>query len=424
MPPTRKQPQSDFPNPFRPGAGHSPPYLAGRHEETKEFERLLAQPVLLENMVLTGLRGVGKTVLLDTLKPLAQRAGWLWVGTDLSESTSLSDVNIATRLIADLSTVTSGFVVDTVSRRSIGFGAQVKKVEVTLTYQVLMSIYEKTPGLVADKLKAVLDVAWRVMKGTRNPPQGLIFAYDEAQNLSDQAVKEQYPLSLLLDVFQSVQKRGLKFMLVLAGLPTLFPKLVDARTFAERMFRVVFLHKLIEQDSRAAILRPISEDACPVSLSESSVALIVKTSGGYPYFIQFICREVFDTFLANLRTTGQAGVVPVDAITRKLDSDFFAGRWARVTDRQRELLFVIAKLENCDDEFTVQEVVGMAKAELSKGFSSSHANQMLVALSEAGLVYKNRHGRYSFAVPMFGQFVLRRMSESQRRLKSSVANDD
>jgi hypothetical protein len=107
-----------------------------------------------------------------------------------------------------------------------------------------------------------------------------------------------------------------------------------------------------------------------------------------------------------------------------LDSDFFAGRWARVTDRQRELLFVIAKLENCDDEFTVQEVVGMAKAELSKGFSSSHANQMLVTLSEAGLVYKNRHGRCSFAVPMFGQFVVRRMSESQRRLKSSLTNDD
>jgi hypothetical protein len=287
-----------------------------------------------------------------------------------------------------------------------------------------MSIYEKTPGLVADKLKAVLGLAWSVMQGTRNPPRGLVFAYDEAQNLSDQAVKEQYPLSLLLDLFQSVQKRGLRFMLLLAGLPTLFPKLVDARTFAERMFRVVFLRKLSEQDSRAAILRPISQDACPVSLSESSVALIVKTSGGYPYFIQFICREVFDTFLANLRTTGHAGAVPVDAITRKLDSDFFAGRWARVTDRQRELLLVIAKLKNCDDEFTVQEVVALARAELSKGFSSSHANQMLVALSEAGLVYKNRHGRYSFAVPMFGQFVLRQMSESQRRLNPSVTNDE
>ena len=80
-------------------------------------------------------------------------------------------------------------------------------------------------------------------------------------------------------------------------------------------------------------------------------------SGGYPYFIQFICREVYDAFLANLRASGEAGSIPSDAITRKLDSDFFAGRWARVTDRQRDLMLVIAGLESSDDEFTVQEVV-------------------------------------------------------------------
>jgi len=72
----------DFENPFRPGAGHKPPFLAGREKERKEFQKLLGQKVILENMVLTGLRGVGKTVLLDTLKPLALGANWLWVGTD------------------------------------------------------------------------------------------------------------------------------------------------------------------------------------------------------------------------------------------------------------------------------------------------------------------------------------------------------
>jgi hypothetical protein len=403
-------PAIDYPNPFRPGAGHPPPYLAGREEEKREFERLLGQQVLLENMVLTGLRGVGKTVLLDTFKPIAQATGWLWVGTDLSESTTLSEANIATRLIADLSTVTSSLAVNTVKQLAIGFGARPTSVTVNLTYEVLMREYERTPGLVADKLKAILDIAWNAMQATKNPPRGLVFAYDEAQNLSDQAAKDQYPLSLLLDVFQSIQKRGLRFMLLLAGLPTLFPKLVDARTFSERMFRVVFLRKLSDEDSRAAILKPISDKGCPVRLTPESVTLVLETSGGYPYFIQFICREAFDTILASIRTTGKASAVPVDAITRKLDSDFFAGRWARVTDRQRDLLFVIAKLENCDDEFTVQEVVERAKAELPKGFSSSHTNQMLVALSGAGLVYKNRHGKYSFAVPLFGQFVLRQMN--------------
>jgi hypothetical protein len=214
---------------------------------------------------------------------------------------------------------------------------------------------------------------------------------------------------MMLDVFQSLQKQGIRFMLVLAGLPTLFPKLVDARTYAERMFHVVFLKKLSPQDSREALTRPISDAACPVSLSDASVNTVVEMSDGYPYFIQFIGREVFDAFLANIRTMGEPGAVPAEAIKRKLDTDFFAGRWARITDRQRELLLVIAGLDNCDDEFTVQEIVDGSKVKLEKSFSSSHVNQMLGTLQTTGLVYKNRHGKYSFAVPMFGQFVLRQM---------------
>jgi hypothetical protein len=105
------------------------------------------------------------------------------------------------------------------------------------------------------------------------------------------------------------------------------------------------------------------------------------------------------------------GAVPIDSIVRKLDSDFFAGRWARVTDRQRDLLRLIAKLDGADDEFTVQDVVELSRTEQPKPFGSSHVNQMLSTLAENGLVYKNRHGKYSFAVPLFGEFVLRQMRE-------------
>ena len=84
-----------YTNPFRPGAGHMPLYLAGREVEKDEFRKLLEQDVILENLVLTGLRGVGKTVLLDTLKPIAISKGWLWVGTDLTEAASLSEDRIA-----------------------------------------------------------------------------------------------------------------------------------------------------------------------------------------------------------------------------------------------------------------------------------------------------------------------------------------
>jgi len=132
----------------------------------------------------------------------------------------------------------------------------------------------------------------------------------------------------------------------------------------------------------------------------------VTSSGGYPYFIQFICREAYDAFIQKVGA-GEQPAVPMESIIRKLDTDFFAGRWGRVTDRQRDLLLVIARLPNADAEFTVQEVVEASKDILEKPFSGSHANQMLSALGDTGLVYKNRHGKYSFAVPFLGPFILR-----------------
>lgn len=397
-----------FTNPFRPGAGHQPPYLAGRESEKQQFVRLLEQETILENMVLTGLRGVGKTVLLDSLRPLAIQKNWVWVGTDLNESASLSEERIATRLCTDLSLATSAMVTSTEQVRATGFTAQEKTVERSLNYKALAEIYSKTPGLPLDKIKTVLEIAWTALSRAANV-RGVVFAYDEAQNLADHSEKEEFPLSLLLDVFQSVQRKGLPLMLVLTGLPTLFPKLVEARTFSERMFRVVFLQSLTDEDSREAVLRPIADTQDAVKLSTQSLDKVIEMSGGYPYFIQFICREVYDAFIMRM-DKGKRAPVPVHEIERKLDTDFFAGRWARATDRQRDLMFVIAQLENCEDEFTVQEIVEKSRQLPGKAFSSSHTNQMLSALSAQGLVYKNRHGKYSFAVPLLSRYILRQLA--------------
>ena len=399
---------AEFTNPFRPGAGHQPPYLAGRQAERREFARLLEQTTVLENMLLTGLRGVGKTVLLDSLKPLAVEKRWIWIGADLNESSSISEENIATRLCTDLSLATSSIVVSTAASRAPGFTAQTTVRQRTLTYAELASIYAGTPGLPLDKVKTVIETAWNAISRT-GTARGIVFAYDEAQNLSDHAGKEQFPLSLLLDTFQSLQRKDLPLMLVLTGLPTLFPKLVEARTFSERMFRSVFLQGLSYRDSREAILKPI-EATESVKLADESVDTVITKSGGYPYFIQFICKEVYDAFIRRW-DKGERGRVPVREIEKKLDTDFFSGRWARTTDRQRELLAVIARLPNCDDEFTVQAIVEKSREGKEKSFSSSHTNQMLVALGTQGLVFKNRHGRYSFAVPMLGDYIRRQSEE-------------
>src|SRR5437016_3997904 len=129
-----------FSNPFRPGAGHYPPCLAGRGKEISEFQKLLEQEVILDNLVLTGLRGVGKTVLMDTLKPIAIKSGWLWVGTDLSETVMLSEQRLVLRLLIDLSVVTSSIQIGKKEAKTIGFQSR-EKSPLMLDFDVLSGIY-------------------------------------------------------------------------------------------------------------------------------------------------------------------------------------------------------------------------------------------------------------------------------------------
>jgi hypothetical protein len=101
----------------------------------------------------------------------------------------------------------------------------------------------------------------------------------------------------------------------------------------------------------------------------------------------------------------------MEAIVRKLDSDFFAGRWESVTDRQRELLYCIAHLENAEQEFTIGEIVEASRLRRQgKPFTAGDVSQILPRLIDKGLVYKNRIGKYCFAVPLFAGFIRRRLS--------------
>lgn len=314
---------------------------------------------------------------------------------------------LAKRLCTDLAIVSSSIIIDSKITQGMGFINASTTVTKTLDFNTLLEIYHSTPGLSLDKIKKVIEVVWKVISSTNNSINGIIFAYDEAQNLSDQATKDQYPLSLLLDAFQSLQKQDMPVMLVLTGLPTLFPKLVESRAFSERMFRVLLLKSLSKAESKEAILKPI--ESFPFKLDNESVGIIVNMSAGYPYFIQFICKEVYDSFIQKI-DQGKKATVPVNEIEQKLDTDFFAGRWARATDRQRELLSVVANLDI--DEFSVQEIFEKSQKILENPFGNSNISQMLNTLITQGLIFKNRHGKYSFAVPLLGKYISRESKKS------------
>jgi hypothetical protein len=299
-------------NPFRPGAGHKPPYLAGRTAEQDDLRGLLKQRTVMTNLVLTGLRGVGKTVLLEAFKPIALGSDWLWCGNDMSEEASISEDAMVTRILADIALITSAMVVREIKQLELGFARTERVIREPLTYELLVDHFNKTPGLKSDKLKNTLEFVWSVM------PQaaiaGIIFAYDEAQMLADHDLEKQFPLSLLLDVFQSIQRKTIPFMLILSGLPTLPAKLVEARTYSERMFHTIFLNPLDDTDARAAIERPIIDNKCPIQFSENAVKIIVRESAGYPYFIQFFCKEVFDAWIVKIQA-GEMASVPMISFT-------------------------------------------------------------------------------------------------------------
>lgn len=397
-------------NPFRPSAGHMPPHLAGRENQIKEFEGFLGQENITTNLILTGIRGIGKTVLLETLKPVALQHRWGWVGSDLSESASISEENMAIRIITDLSVFTSGMSVPA-KEHAAGFLDR-QDGQANLTFAVLLKIFNETPGLIADKLKNVLETVWSLLPRDGGI-YGIIFAYDEAQNAGDHAAKEQFPLSLLLDVFQSIQRKGVRFMLVLTGLPTLGTKLVEARTYSERMFHTITLRPLIAEASRDAILVPLDKSKCPIRPNKETVESIISISAGYPYFIQFICKELMDIWLQRHAAGDTNTAIPFIEVLRKLDADFFSSRWGKVTDRQKDLLKVIASLPNHETEFSVNEIVKKSEETLKKPFTSSHVNQMLASLIKAGMLYKNRYGKYLFAVPLMGRFILRQAEQAE-----------
>jgi hypothetical protein len=373
---------------------------------------MVQEKTIAQNAILTGLRGTGKTVLLEELKPIAQANGWLWTGNDLSESASLSEDRIARRLVVDLSALLGPIMTQLDETSALGFNSKAQVTERPIQFDDLWKIYETTPGLTDDKLKAVLR---NVQAGLEKTDlKGVIFAYDEAQNLSDHAAAREFPLSVLLDVFSYFQRFHSKcrFMLVLTGLPTLFPKLNEARTYTERMFHVMHLQRLDDNAAREAIKKPIELTKSTLTFADNTIGKIVEMSNGYPYFIQFVCKEVFDAWIGKI-TVGQAPSVPMAEILAKLDLDFFAPRWARATDRQQDFMRVIASMPHSDEEFSVQDIVQASRTLLKRGFNPSHATQILQALAEKGLIYRNRRAGYCFAVPLLSQYIKRQEWDPQ-----------
>jgi hypothetical protein len=402
-------------NPYRPGAGHVPPFLAGREDEQMRFKRAIHQTRPSDNFLITGLRGFGKTVLLDRARQIAEQGHWIWVGNDLSESSSLSEERLALRILTDLAHTISAKrlpIEGTPGRaQSTPSGATRDVDREQDVFATLKDIYERAPGLPSDRLKAVLNCATSLAARAR--ATGIILAYDEAQCLSDHAERNEFPMSMLVETIGALQKisAAVPIMLVLCGLPQVQDALTETRTYTERMFQVLNLDRLSRDETRAAIANPIATLTPPLHAPIELIEKVVDLSGGYPYLIQFFGKELVEKLLENGGMLPANSFPDADTIER-LDAGLFGARWNKTTDKQREFLGLLAcRPMNTGPEFSAQEI-----SHLDPGgdLSNAYASQMLQSLCDRGLIYRARRGRFAFTVPMSEIMISRRLrSESE-----------
>lgn len=405
-------------NPYRPGAGHAPPYLAGRRSEQDQFLRLLHQPIITQNILLTGLRGFGKTVLLDQMKATAEANNWLWVGNDLSESSALTEERLALRILTDLAQAIATRMEANWGPTQVAHDRLQQRIEQitrddgsAFTFDALKAHYEQAAGLPSDRLRSVLMHVTRLAHKVRI--SGLILGYDEAQCLCDHAERNEYPMSMLIETVSALQKKdGLTpCLLVLCGLPQVFDALIETRTYTERMFQVMTLDRLSKDETRAALTTPIQKFSARLHTPPELIEKVVNLSGGYPYLIQFFGRELVEQLLESGGTLS-ADKFPSAGAVERLDAGLFSARWNRTTDKQRELLGLIASrpLQSSND-FSARELEQLRGNDADA--TALNFNQMLLGLCERGLLYRTRHGRYAFTVPMSEAMILRRLRREE-----------
>lgn len=400
-------------NPFRPGAGHAPPVFSGRAQEITFLKHLLHLPRITENILVTGLRGYGKTVLLSIMKQYAAENDWLVVGNDLSESSALTEDRLALRIMTDLAEAIaskSGTAPPPGMSDPARPSQDPHRPTSTLNFDAMRALYEQAPGLPSDKLRAVLRRVSEFVE--RSKLAGLFLAFDEAQCLTDNAARDQFPMSMLIETVSHLQtKAGIApCVLALSGLPPVFDALTQARTYTERMFHVMPLERLSRDEALQAMGQPLKK-LTPLRVSPELLSKATDLAAGYPYLIQFFGRELVDGLLANGGVMSPENFPSSETLDR-LDSGLFAARWNRTTDKQRDFLGLIAsRTSESGLEFSASELSSMAlEQEMA---AQGNAQQVLSVLCERGLLYRTRRGYYAFTIPYSEAMINRRLQREE-----------
>ncbi len=389
-------------NPYAPGAGQRPPELAGRDDQLKSFDIALeriARGRPERSLILTGLRGVGKTVLLNALRSSAVRAGW---GTGKFEArpgqTIRRPLGAALHMaVRELSHPDSTQVLGTVRafiERDAKPGAKLAErwnpgIPVAPTVGRadsgdieidLVELFADVGGLAADK------------------GVGVAIFIDEMQDL------EPADVSALCAAAHEISQQRLPLIIVGAGLPHLPAVLSASKSYSERLFSYSRIDRLSREAADLALQAPAAEE--DAEYTDEALAALYEVTGGYPYFIQAYGKSVWDTAPASPITAADVAVAVPDA-EEELAVGFFGSRFERATPAEREYLRAMAECGEADGS----EAVSTAAVADHLGRKAQSLSPARDALLKKGLVYSAERGKVSFTVPHFGKYLRAHQTE-------------
>lgn len=388
-------------NPYRPGVGTKPTYLAGRDAPMRRFRAVLrAAPEQPANMRLTGLRGVGKTVLLGEFEQLAKDNSWAAGFLELNprhntdETLAAAISALSTRMREEISRA---------ERLRSKLGSAVRAAgSLGVTYNdVRLSLDPSVIEGTADVAKELFELVELVVdKGS----EGAVLLLDEAQVVRDERDRGgEHPLSLLISAVAALQRKELPIGLVLCGLPTLTGNLLRARSYTERMFRGEEVGRLDADAATAAFTEPLRDRT--ISADEGLVAAVVREVEGYPYFIQLWGAELWDAAdVAEVSILDERLLqLTTSDIYRRLDIDFYEPRVSTLTPAEQDILLATA-----DCPYPPIATIDLNEA-VDK--TPGNINVLLGRLVEAGVLYRVRKGQYEYTAPKFREYLLRRLIE-------------
>ncbi|RTL16910.1 MAG: ATP-binding protein [Burkholderiales bacterium] len=384
-------------NPFAPGAGTPPPELAGR-DELREALRVAIERARIgrpaKSAMLVGLRGVGKTVLLDRVRTDAEAAGIHTVRIEAPEGRSLPAL-LAPQLRQALLRLSHLQAAKDVAIRGLralaGFASKLK---VTYNDIEVGFDYDGEPGL-ADNgdlehdLQALFE---QVGLAAKAADTALAIFIDELQYV------EEDQMAALITAIHRTEQRQLPIVLVGAGLPQLRGRMGNAKSYAERLFNFPEIGPLPDAAARQAIVKPLAKEG--TTIDDDAMAELIRLTEGYAYFLQqwgYYTWETAEASPLTLKDVSQA----TDIVVAALDESFFRVRFDRLTPKEKRYLRAMAEL-GCGPHRS-GDIAACYQARVT---SLAPTRSSLIA---KGMIWSPNHGDTAFTVPMFDRFMKRIM---------------